>query len=161
MHHTRLTPISRFVRGDTFYPAIGVRKVRRKSGTNEGVSDGRQDRYGASEGIRNLIGYRSHLANLLGISAFCDFCLTAITHQSERKRIGTGSNCAKTRTYIHQCRVIGGEGCYVDIASDMQSAKQTAGAAIREVQVHITTSSPRIGAACHRGGSEGLWSLKL
>ena len=41
-----------------------------------------------------------------------------------------------------------------------QSAKQTAGAAIREVQVHITTSSPRIGAACHRGRREGLWSLK-
>ena len=71
---------------------------------------------GASEGIRNLIGFRSHLANLLGTSAFRDFCLPAISHQSERKRIETGSNCAKTRTYTHPCRVIGGEGRYVDLA---------------------------------------------
>src|ERR1035437_4263353 len=55
---------------------------------------------GASEGIRNLIGLDSHLANLLGISAFCYFCLTAISHQGERKRIGIGSNCAKIRTCI-------------------------------------------------------------
>jgi hypothetical protein len=39
---------------------------------------------------------------LLGISAFCDFCLAAISHQGERKRIGIGSNCVKIRT----CRSI-------------------------------------------------------
>ena len=71
---------------------------------------------GASEGIRNLIGFRSHPANLRGMSAFCQICLMAISHQSERKRIGTGSNCAKSRTYTHPCRVIGGEGRYMDIA---------------------------------------------
>ena len=93
-------PLQRRTRGTTEEPGRHRRprkfiaKPSQKSGdfTNSSGKDG------ASEGIRNLIGFRSHLANLLGTSAFCDFCLTPISHQSERKRIGTGSNCAKTRT---------------------------------------------------------------
>ena len=93
-------PLQRRTRGTTEEPGRHRRprkfiaKPSQKSGdfTNSSGKDG------ASEGIRTLIGFRSHLANLLGISALSDFCLTAISHQSERKRIGTGSNCAKTRT---------------------------------------------------------------
>ena len=81
-------------RGTDLRPRKFIAKPSQKSGgfTNSSGKDG------ASEGIRNLIGFRSHLANLLGTSAFCDFCLTPISHQSERKRIGTGSNCAKIKT---------------------------------------------------------------
>lgn len=105
-------PLQRRTRGTTEEPGRHRRPrkfIAKPSQKSAGCTDS-SGKDGASEGIRNLIGFRSHIANLLGISAFCDFCLTAISHQSERKRIGTGSNCAKSRTCSSIVEHLGGEG---------------------------------------------------
>ena len=52
---------------------------------------------GANEGNRTLIHRSSHLPIYLCDSAIEKLCLAVSPHQSERKRITTGSKCAKNQ----------------------------------------------------------------